>query len=57
MRKRHLTVCESCGCVPCDCNPNQNEDHFDNDNYNPWSPVDRDEPTIDELMATTRAAA
>ena len=63
MRKRHLIVCDSCGQLPCDCDPNhphspgQKKDHFDNANYNPWTPVDGNEPTVEELLAMNSAAA
>ena len=58
MKKRHLVVCDFCGCVPCDCDhdgPGQKEDRFDNANYDPWSPVDGDEPTVEELITMARA--
>jgi hypothetical protein len=63
-KRRHLVVCDSCGCVPCECDrdnphsPGQKRDRFDNPNYDPWSPVDADEPTVEELirMATMAAA-
>jgi hypothetical protein len=63
MKKRHLLACDSCGCVPCECDqdnphsPGEKHDHFDNTNYNPWSPVDADEPTVEELMRMASAAA
>jgi hypothetical protein len=62
MKRRHLLPCDSCGCVHCECDPNnahspgEKEDCFDNSNYDPWSPVDADEPTIEELLATMAAA-
>ena len=63
MSRRHFMVCEFCGCLSCECDPNnphspgQKQDHFDNDNYDPWSPVDADEPTVAELLAMGSAAA
>lgn len=64
MRKpRHLLVCDSCGCVPCECDPNaphspgQKQDRFDNESYNPWDQsIFGNEPSIEELLATSKAA-
>ncbi len=56
MKKRLMVVCDSCGCVPCDCN-SPKVDHFDNDNYDPWSSVDADEATVEELTALLGLAA
>ena len=63
MKRRHLVVCDGCGCVSCECDrdnphsPGQKRDNFDNINYDPWSPVDADEPSVEELLATSLAAA
>ena len=63
MQRRHLIVCDSCGCLHCECDPDnrhspgQKQDHFDNTNYNPWSPVDAEEPTVEQLLAMHSAAA
>lgn len=61
--RRHLFVCDTCGCVPCECDPNhphspgQKADRFDNANYDPWSQLDGNEPTVEELLAMRSAAA
>jgi len=61
MKKRHLLVCDSCGCIPCDCDLNNphypDQNSFDNANYDPWSPVDGDEPTVEELIRMARTGA
>jgi hypothetical protein len=63
MKKRPLLVCDSCGCISCECDPDnphspgEKHDHFDNDNYDPWCPVDCEEPSIEELTALLGLAA
>ena len=63
MRKRHLVVCDGCGCLPCECDrdnphsPGQKRDHFDNSNYDPWDrSIFGEEPSV-ELLAMGSAAA
>jgi len=56
MKRRPLVVCDSCGCIPCDCK-SPKEDQYDNENYDPWSSVDADEPTVEELAELLGLAA
>ena len=64
MKRHHFLVCDSCGCVSCECDPNnphspgQKEDSFDNGNYDPWNTaIFGDEPTVEELMGMGSVAA
>lgn len=61
MKKRNLFACDSCGCSPCDCGHDNNHscghDSFDNANYDPWSPIDADEPSVEEVIRMARSAA
>jgi len=58
MKKRILIACESCGQVPCECDPNNRhspgvkEDTYDNMNYDPFTPIDAEEPSVMQLLAT-----
>ena len=63
MARWKLAVCDTCGASPCECAINgtikrgANAEHWDNRNYDPFTPVDEGEPSVEELLAIGQPAA
>jgi len=62
-KRRHLVVCDGCGCVSCECDrdnphsPGQKQDRFQNENYDPWDKsIFGDDLPVEELLAMNKAA-